>query len=79
MVLSSPVVIRAETQTNTPLGSIMNEIRTWLDRERIELAEFRTVASSAGLGFEISFKSEQEADRFQQQFPQLVDRGQSTF
>jgi hypothetical protein len=79
MALSSSVAIRAENQTNTTLGSTMNEIRTWLNREKIEPAEFKTIVGSAGLGFVISFKSEQEADRFQRQFPELIDRGRPTF
>jgi hypothetical protein len=72
MALMSPVVIQANNRPNTPLGSAMNEIRTWLDGKKIETVHFKTVVGSAGLGFEISFKSEQDAERFQQRFPALV-------
>jgi hypothetical protein len=72
MALISPVVIRAENQANTTLASTMIEIRTWLDREKIEPVALKAVVGSAGLGFEISFKSEQEAARFQREFPQLM-------
>lgn len=55
-----------------PLSATMAEIRTWLDSERIEPVSFKTVVSRGGLGFEISFKSEEEADHFRCQFPWLV-------
>jgi hypothetical protein len=60
MALTSPVVVRAENQPNTPLGDTLAEIRRWFDKERIEPALFKTVAHSRGLGFEMSFKSETE-------------------
>jgi len=72
MALTSPFMIRAGSRANTPLDSTMKEIRVWLDRERIEPAMFKTVVRSGGLGFEISFKSEHDAARFQRQFPQLI-------
>ena len=67
MALATPTVIRAGN-----LGDTMNNIRTWLDSEKIEPVEFKTVVSQAGIGFEISFRSEQEAERFQQRFTSLV-------
>jgi hypothetical protein len=72
MVLTSPVVVRRGNQPNTPLGDTLAEIRRWLDSERIEPAMFKTVVHPRGLGFEMSFKSETEADRFRRQFPALV-------
>ena len=72
MALSRPVVIRAKNQTNIPLGNTMNEIRSWLDSEHVAIATFKTVAHHEGLSFEISFKSTQDASRFQRQFPWLV-------
>jgi hypothetical protein len=54
----------------------MSEIRTWLDSEKIEPTEFKTVVARGGLGFEISFKSERDAERFQRQFALLVGMGE---
>ena len=65
--MATPTVIRAEN-----LGKTMNDIRTWLDAEKIQPVDFKTVVSSAGIGFEISFQSEQEAERFQERFALLV-------
>jgi hypothetical protein len=65
--MATPTVIRAEN-----LGKTMNDIRTWLDAEKIQPVEFKTIVSHAGIGFEISFRSEQEAERFQQRFVMLV-------
>jgi hypothetical protein len=66
------VIVHAENSRNTPLVRAMNEIRTWLDRERIEPMGFRTVASGAGLGFQISFRKAHEAQRFQARFASLL-------
>jgi hypothetical protein len=46
------------------LDETMRDIRTWLDSERIEPVQFKTVVGRAGLGFEISFRREREAERF---------------
>jgi hypothetical protein len=50
----------------------MNEIRTWLDSERIQPVQFKTVVGRAGLGFEISFRRKREAERFQERFASLL-------
>lgn len=65
--MATPTVIRAEE-----LGNTMNNIRTWLDAEKIQPVDFRTVVGSAGIGFEISFRCEQEAQRFHERFASLV-------
>jgi hypothetical protein len=72
MALRVPVIVQAENSKNPPLGKTMKDIRTWLDSERIEPVYFKTVACSAGLGFEISFRREREAERFQQRFASLL-------
>jgi hypothetical protein len=65
--MATPTVIRAENLDNT-----MKDIRIWLDAEKIQPMDFRTVVGHAGIGFEISFRFEQEAERFQQRFAPLV-------
>jgi hypothetical protein len=65
--MATPAVIRAEN-----LGNTMNDIRTWLDAEKIQPVDFRTVVGHAGIGFEISFRLEHEAERFQRRFASLV-------
>ena len=62
------VKIRIETPLGTPLGRLMNEIRSWLDSENIQPMYFRPVAGAAGFGFEIGFRSEEDAKRFRQWF-----------
>jgi len=65
--MSTLTVIRAKN-----LGDTMKEIRTWLDAEKIQPMVFKTVVGQAGIGFEISFRHEQEAELFQQRFASLV-------
>jgi hypothetical protein len=72
MALLRPVVVQSENSKSTPLAVTMKDIRTWLVSEQIEPVEFKTVVGRAGLGFEISFREESEAERFQQQFASLL-------
>jgi hypothetical protein len=65
MAWSNPFLVSAKV----PPSSTMSEIRTWLDSEQIQPTAFKTVVSRAGLGFEIQFNDEREAERFQERFP----------
>jgi hypothetical protein len=48
---------------------IMSEIRSWLDRRQIEPVSFKPVADAEkGVGFEIAFNSEDEANLFLHEF-----------
>jgi type II secretory pathway component PulL len=73
MALLSPVASQAENLRNAPLAKVLNEIRTWLDSERVEPVRFKIVVSRSGLGFEISFRNEREAERFQERFASLLN------
>jgi hypothetical protein len=64
MALLIPVVVQAENSRKMPLDKTMRDIRIWLDGERIAPVQFKTVVGRAGLGFEISFRCEREAERF---------------
>ena len=68
MALTVPAVIYAQG----PLANTLDQIRKWLDREKIEPLAFKTLVGQSGIGFEISFRTEREAERFQEQFPALV-------
>jgi hypothetical protein len=72
MALLRPVVVQSESPRSTPLATTIKDIRTWLVSERIEPVEFKTVVGRAGLGFEISFREESEAERFQERFATLL-------
>jgi hypothetical protein len=66
-------VVQAENSRSIPLAKAMRDIRTWLDSERIEPVQFRTVVvGRAGLGFEIRFREAREAERFQERFASLL-------
>jgi hypothetical protein len=72
MALLIPVVVQAENSASAPLAKTMREIRIWLDSERIEPVHFKTVVGRCRLGFEISFRKEDEAGRFQDRFASLL-------
>ena len=68
LVLTSAIKIEVNRPVGTPIGQIMNEIRSWLDENRIEPVDFRTLVGREGIGFEIRFRTEQEGERFQRAF-----------
>jgi hypothetical protein len=72
MALRTPVVVQPKTARDMPLGETMRDIRIWLDSERIEPVEFKAVVGRAGLGFEISFRDVNDAERFQERFAALL-------
>jgi hypothetical protein len=62
-------VVRVEKKPDLSFGEIMNAIRTWLDHRKIEPISFEPVAKAeSGVGFEISFNTEDEAQLFQREF-----------
>ena len=69
MTLNPPFVVRVEKQPERSFGEIMNAIRSWLDHRKIEPVSFEPVAkANSGVGFEIAFSSEDEAQLFQREF-----------
>jgi hypothetical protein len=72
MALNSPFVVQIETKPGEPGGSFgetMNTVRTWLDHRHIQPASFEPVAPArGGVGFDISFDSEEEAHLFEREF-----------
>jgi len=52
-------------------GEILSEIRTWLDKHKIEPVLFKPAAviGRHGLGFEITFRSPEQARQFEKAFP----------
>jgi hypothetical protein len=68
LVLTTSTKIEVNRPAGAPIGSIMSEIRSWLDQHKIEPVDFKTVVGREGIGFEIRFRTEGEAERFQREF-----------
>ena len=66
MPLNPSFIVRMERKPGA-FGETMHDIRSWLDHCKIQPASFAPVADS-GVGFEISFKSEDEARLFEHAF-----------
>ena len=81
MTLNSPFSVRIE-QPATRLGEIMSEIRSWLDRNKIEPVEFKTLlAVENSVALDIQFHSQDEAFLFEREFawPQPTSQSPVTF
>lgn len=68
MAIAEPFTIHVKRPAGASLGHIMSEARSWLDKSHIEPLDFTTVVNPATVGFQIRFRNQIEADRFQQQF-----------
>jgi len=64
----SPVTILLERPKGTPLVAVMNDVRSWLDSKKIEQLGFKSVVGLEGIGFEIRFRNQDEADLFEREF-----------
>jgi hypothetical protein len=63
----SPIMIRIEPR-ETSLAQIMNEVRAWLDSNKIEPVDFKTIISHRGVGCELRFQKHEQADLFKREF-----------
>jgi hypothetical protein len=50
------------------LGETMIRLRTWLDREKIQPAEFSTAVDAKGYKLTLGFVNTDDAERFRAQF-----------
>ncbi|HEX3861094.1 MAG TPA: hypothetical protein VHY35_05325 [Stellaceae bacterium] len=62
------ITVNIHRPPGTQLGTIMNEIRTWLDTQKIQPIEFKQAVGQDGIRFELRFREQAEADRFQEAF-----------
>jgi len=67
MTLDNPLRVLVEIQAPNVLGDLMNEMREWLDREKIRSVDFKP-APKPVVGFEIAFRKAEEAERFRERF-----------
>ena len=59
----------SKNSRKVPFGETMNNMRSWLDHRKIQPALFNSVFNAlSGVGFEIGFNSEDEAELFERQF-----------
>jgi hypothetical protein len=68
MALGPRFTIRVE-KPEAALAEIMNEMRTWLDKNGVRPVEFKIVMTGMpGIAFDVQFRSEDEAALFEQVF-----------
>lgn len=72
MALLIPVVVQAEKLGKRSACSNDEGDPHLVGSERIEPVHFKTVVGRGRLGFEISFREEEEAGRFQDRFASLL-------
>jgi hypothetical protein len=69
MALDHPFLVQIDIKPGGFFGATMNAVRTWLGHRHIQPAAFNPVANPrSGVGFEVSFNSEDEAHLFEEAF-----------
>jgi hypothetical protein len=68
MAPESRVTVCIDRPSGTSLGMIMSDIRTWLDSNKIQPVDFKPTVGADGIGFDISFHTQEEAARFISEF-----------
>jgi hypothetical protein len=68
MALKSPLIVHIPKPASISYGQAMSEQRAWLDRNKIEPSSYRPAYQDGVIGFEIGFKTEDEATLFDRQF-----------
>jgi hypothetical protein len=68
MALDPPFTIRIE-KSEAALAETMAEMRSWLDKHRVEPVEFKIALTGIpGIAFAVRFRSEDEAALFERTF-----------
>jgi hypothetical protein len=64
-------IVHLDKKLHASFAETMGDVRSWLDRCKIETVSFKPVTSAeSGVGFDIGFKREDEALRFERAFGQ---------
>jgi len=66
--MRDPYISIVRLSQGDTLGVTMNNIRVWLDAQKIRPAEFKTSADVKGYTFTLGFRTIEEAKRFRAQF-----------
>jgi len=66
--MDTDVSVRVKKSFNTPLGTLMNNMRTWLDHQRIQPVDFKPITLDSGLAFDVVFQNPQQAGVFRAEF-----------
>jgi len=65
----NPFVVQIERKPGGSFGETMNAVRIWLDHRDIRSTSFLPITQiDRGIGFEIGFNSEDEAQLFEHEF-----------
>jgi hypothetical protein len=66
--MDTDLLVRVKKSLSTPLGTLMNNIRTWLDHQGIQPVDFKPITLDSGLAFDVSFQNPQQAEFFRTEF-----------
>jgi hypothetical protein len=71
----NPLVVRTPAETASSIGNRMSDMRTWLDRNRIELAGFGLITLSVdSVAFDVQFCDLGQAALFRAAFGETAPR-----
>jgi hypothetical protein len=70
MAIRDPFTVIVRVSEGSDLGATMAGLRTWLDQEKIQTAEFKSSVDGAGHRLTLGFRTIEDAERLRAQFGQ---------
>jgi hypothetical protein len=64
----NPLIVRTDRMAAHSLADRMADMRTWLDRNKVELAAFRPIAIRGEVAFDAQFRNIEQAALFRAAF-----------
>jgi hypothetical protein len=68
MAITTPGIVRIRKPATASYGEAMSQFRMWLDSNKIQPVSFKPAVLEGRAGFEVTFRNEDEALRFDQHF-----------
>jgi hypothetical protein len=64
----NPLIVRTDRMAADSIAGRMADMRTWLDRNKVELAAFRPITIRGGVAFDAQFRNIEQAALFRAAF-----------
>jgi hypothetical protein len=68
MSFANPRIAKVRISKDASLGATMNQMRTWLDKQKIQPAHWEAIVDARGFTVTIAFHRDDESELFRRQF-----------
>ena len=68
MSFANPRIAKVRISKDASLGATMNQMRIWLDKQKIQPARWEAMVDAGGFTVTIAFQRDDESELFRRQF-----------